>query len=492
MRRALAFNAYQEDLQRDLMRLLYLNGDRTGVIRQYEALRKLLNEEMGVPPMPETRKLYDAIINDNYVVSQPEISAPLAAMSPESNGPTLPFIGREEELAQLGTQLDTGKLILLEGEAGIGKTRLASELISSQTWINPSAVVLQGVAYELEQGLPYQPVLDALRKLLSRADWKSLSAHLDLAPVWITELARLLPELLTQYPEASAPVQPADESRLWEALLQFFHALAKHRKIWLFLDDLHWADSSTAAWLGYLIRHIPSSSLVLLATTRPLEGQTDLIKLLQALKREDRLLRVELSALSASALQKMATALSPAHDEKLSGWLMQNAEGNPFFLTELVRYAHSIGLLKNDGALDLDLFSSTPIIPATIQNLIESRLLRLSEPARDLLHVAAIIGREFDFSLVQQAAGRPEAETLDAIEELQKAHLIQPLQDDKFAFDHSLTMQVALQDMSQARRHSLHRRVAEALEGYPSKGAGSSFRVDRTALHGWQLASACG
>ena len=247
--------------------------------------------------------------------------------------------------------------------------------------------------------------------------------------------------------------------------VQFFRALAQHRKIWLFLDDLHWANSSTAAWLGYLIRHISASSLVLIATTRPLEGQIDLGKLLQALKREDRLLRVELSGLSASALQKIATALSPAHDEELSGWLMQNAEGNPFFLTELVRYAHSIGLLKSDGALDLDLFSSTPIIPATIQNLIESRLLRLSEPARDLLHIAAIIGREFDFSLVQQAAGRPEAETLDAIEELQKAQLMRPLQGDTFAFDHSLTMQVALQDMSQARQHSLHRRVAEALEG---------------------------
>ena len=218
VRRALAFNAYQEDLQRDLMRLLYLNGDRTGVIRQYEALRKLLDEEMGVPPMPETRKLYDAIINDNYVVSQPEVNAPIAAMRPESSEPALPFIGREEELARLRTQLDTGKLILLEGEAGIGKTRLAWELISSQTRHDPFALVLQGVAYELEQGLPYQPILDALRKLLGRADWKSLSAQLDLAPIWITELARLLPELLTQFPETPAPVQPADEARLWEAL----------------------------------------------------------------------------------------------------------------------------------------------------------------------------------------------------------------------------------------------------------------------------------
>ncbi len=504
MGRALAFNAYQEDLQRDQMRLLYLNGDRAGVIRQYQALRKLLDEEMGVPPMPETRKLYDAIISDEYAIPQPEARPPTVAVHSEAGEPALPFIGREGEMEKLRTQLDDGKFILLEGEPGIGKTRMALELINSQTRKGRPALVMQGVAYELEQGLPYQPVLDALRKLMGRADWDSLSAHLDLAPIWVTELARLLPELLTQYPDIPAPPQPADEARLWEALLQLFRALARRGRVWLFLDDLQWADAATTAWLGYLIRHIPASSLVLLATSRPLERQADLIRLLQALKREGRLLSVELSALNASAMQKMATALSPEHEEQLSGWLMQNAEGNPFFLTELVRYAYNIGLLKKDGALDLDLFSSTPVIPATIQNLIESRLLRLSESARDLLHIAAIIGREFDFELVQRAAARAEADTLDAIEELQAVHLIRPLPGDKFAFDHSLTMQVVLQDMSQARQHSLHRRVAEALEAihqkeldpvsgliarhfmdgnYPTRAADYAFRAGRFAAN---------
>ncbi len=464
MRKALAFNAFQEDLQRDLMRLLYLNGDRAGVIRHYDSLCKLLDEELGVPPMPDTRSLYDALINETFVLPPAEgITQTSPTHSPAVQS-LLPFTGRKAELETLESQLGSGKLILLEGEPGIGKTRLVSELIASRLREYGSALAMQGVAYELEQGLPYQPILDALRSLLARPDWKRLSAQLGLEPVWLTELGRLLPELLAQYPEIPLPAQPADEARLWESLLQFFRALSGRGNVYLFLDDLHWADAATLGWLGYLIRHASSPGLVLLATSRPMEGLTDLTRLLQALKREDRLVHLQLSTLNESAMQEMAAILSPDHEKQLLGWMVENAEGNPFFLTELVRYAYGIGLLKKDGALDAELSGSSPVIPATIQNLIESRLMRLTEHARELLHLAAIMGREFDFELLQRTSSLPEFDILDAIEELENAHLIRPLESEKFAFDHSLTMQVALQDMSQARRHSLHRRIAETLE----------------------------
>ncbi|HLO18295.1 MAG TPA: AAA family ATPase, partial [Anaerolineales bacterium] len=466
MRRALVFNPFQEELQRDLMRLLYLNGDRAGMIRQYEALRKLLDEELGVPPMPETRSLYDAIISDTF--TPPAKSAAPSLLKTPTDKSILPFIGREEELEVLKSQLGSGKLILLEGEPGIGKTRLVSEFVASQFSSKRPAVVLQGAAHELEQILPYQPIVEALRGLFARGEWKALSMQLDLEQVWLTELARLLPELLTYFPHVPAPMQPAQESRLWEALLQFFRALSRRASIWLFLDDLHWADTSTILWLGYLIRHT-SASITVIATTRPVEGQSNLSQLLHALKREDRLVHLQLSVLSSLAMQEMATVLSPKYEDQLSDWLIENGEGNPFFLTELIRYAREIGLLKKDGTLDADLFNTSPVLPATIQNLIESRLLRLSENARQILHIAAIIGQEFDFDLVQRVASLPESDTLDAIEELQATHLIRSLQNDKLAFDHSLTMQVSLQDMSATRQRSFHRRVAEALEAIHHK-----------------------
>lgn len=463
-RRALAFNSFQEDLQRDVMRLLYLNGDRSGVIRQYESLRKSLDEELGVPPMPETRVLYDSLINDTFVPVPVETTSTFSATIISSKKPLLPLLGRDAELETLQSQLGSGKLILLEGEPGIGKTRLVSELIKSQTQGPASVFVLQGTSYELEQGLPYQPIVDALRNLLAHSDGKTLAGRLNIELIWLTELTRLLPELLTQLPAIPPSTQPADERRLWEALHQFIRALTEHGEVWLFLDDLHWADAATIALLGYLIRNISSPSFHLLATSRPLEKQVDLIKLLQVLNREDRLVKIRLSVLPESVMQQMAVVLSQKHNEQLSGWLIKNAEGNPFFVTELVRYAQRIGLLKKDGSLDLELLDLSPAVPVTIQNLIESRLLKLSENARHILHIAAIIGREFDFELARQVSSFSETDTLDAVEELQAAHLIKPLLDDKFIFDHSLTMQVALSNMNDTRRRFLHRRVAETLE----------------------------
>lgn len=463
-RRALAFNPFQEDIQRDVMRLLYLNGDRAGVIRQYEALRNLLDEEMGVPPMPETRNLYDALINDTFVSAPVAVSVQTSASIPETTKPTLPFIGRESELETLKRSLDSGKLILLEGEPGIGKTRLVSELIASQTQTKKSVVVLKGVAYELEQTLPYQPIVDALRGLFSRPEWKSIASQLDLEPIWLAELARLLPELLTYFPHLPAPVQFVDESRLWESLLQFFRALSRQSTVWLFIDDLHWADTSTVGWLGYFIRHISALPCNVLATVRPISEQTNLTKLLHALRRNDQLAHLPVSELPASAMQKIAVAFNPAQNQLLSNWLVENAEGNPFFITEIIRYAFEVGLLKTDGTLDAELFKTSPILPPTIQNLIESRIMRLSETARHILHLAAVIGREFDLELVQRVAGETEVKTLDAIEELQAAQLIRTLAGGTFAFDHSLTMQVTLKDMSDARRFAHHRQVGETLE----------------------------
>jgi DNA-binding SARP family transcriptional activator len=471
-RRALAFNPFQEDLQRDVMRLLYLNGDRAGVIRQYDALRKILDEELGVPPMPETRALYDALINDTFVPARSEPAPPASPTDTAGDPSLLPFLGREMEMEVLKGQLGSGRLILLEGEPGIGKTRLLSELVAAGARARGPILVLQGISYELEQGLPYQPVVDALRRLLARPDGESLFAQLELDPVWLTELSRLLPELPARFPHIRAPVPPADEPRLWEALLQFFSGLARLREVWILLDDLHWADAATIVWLGYLMRRGSSPSLNVLAASRPLEDQATLIKLLQALQREDRLARVPLSLLPEAAMEKMAAALSQEQGQALSGWLIRNTEGNPFFLTELVRYAYGIGLLKQDGGLDLEILCLSPAIPATIQNLVVSRLLKRSDQAKGILHIAAIIGRQFDFALLKQVSSLSEAQALDAIEELQAAHLIAPLPDDQFAFDHSLTMEVALSDMSAARRHSLHRRVAEALESIHASDPG--------------------
>jgi DNA-binding SARP family transcriptional activator len=477
--RALAFDSLQEDLQRDAIRLHYLDGDRAGAIRRYDALRKLLDEEMGVPPMAETRALYDAIITDKLPQPMLEVRSQrsevrrvpsdLRPLTPDIQ--SLPFIGRAAELSALRALMASGKLALIEGEPGLGKTRLAEEFIRGT-----DALALSGTARELEQTLPYQPVMEALRNLPARADWPALRAALQsgLLPVWLAECARLLPELAPDNLQSliSGPPSPADESRLWEGLHQLLHALARQRPVILFLDDLHWADASTLALLGYLTRRSRGEAgafpILFVGATRPFAPRSPLAVLVQTLIREDRLTRLPLARLARADIAALVAHLCPASADPLADWLARLSEGNPYILAELVRHARAANILREDGTLDATALSASPIVPQSVYALIQSRLSRLSDAARRMLDAAVAVGREFESDIAARAAALSESAALDALDELRAAGLIYPDRDDPrgrlHIFDHTLTMEVAYREVGEARHRHLHRRVAEAME----------------------------
>jgi DNA-binding SARP family transcriptional activator len=470
--RALAFDALQEDLQREAIRLLYLSGDRPAAIRRYDQLRKLLDDELGMPPMAETRMLYDEILADALSktadrsqrppVGRPQTAAirfPISDLRPPTSE-ALPFAGRAAEMQQLRewSARAVRPLVLIEGEAGIGKTRLAAEFIHTG-----DSIALAGAAHELEQALPYQPIIEALRGLVSRAEWPALRAVLQssLPAVWLAEVARLLPEL-----DVRAGTT-ADESRLWEGLHQFLRALARQRPVVVFLDDLHWADASTLALLGYLARQTARAPVFLLATTRPITARSTLGTLLQSLTREGRLERLALARLSAHEVSTFARHLSAQYAPPLAEWLMRHSEGNPYMLAELIRHAREMNLLGSGGVLNLTMLASAPSVPQTVYSLIQSRLAKLSDAARRVLDVAVAVGREFDFDVVVRAAGLSESAALDALDELRDARLILPATGTRYTFDHTLTMEVAYRETGEPRHRLWHRRVAEALEATP-------------------------
>ncbi len=466
--RALSFDPLQEDVQRSALRVHYLAGDRTGAIRRYEALRKLLDDELGIPPMAETRRLYDEIIRDQ-LIRNPEsgIRTPLvdkkqpATSSPQlAASSNLPFTGREAELKKMTEAAAARQLALIEGEPGIGKTRLATEFLRA-----PAALVLRGAAHELEHALPYQPFIDALRSLFAAPGWSSLQAQLSLPAVWWQELARLVPEIM---PQSVTPA--ADESRLWEGVHQFLLALARVQPITVFIDDVQWADGSTLGLLGYLARATASSSraapIVLVAASRPIEPRTPLAVLVQTLTREGRVLRLLLDRLSSSETSALAQQLSPAFAYPLTDWLMQQSEGNPYILSELITHARDHGILQPDGIVNLNALSASPVVPSSIYSLIQARLLHLSDPARRILDAAVAMGRVFEFEVVARAAALSENAALDALDELRAARLIEPQGSGglSYTFDHSLTMEVAYREVGEPRHRMLHRRVAEAME----------------------------
>jgi len=471
LERALAFDPLQESAQRAALRVQYFAGDRAGAIRRFEQFQKALDDEMGVPPMPETRALYDAIITDAlprgetrptnappFVVAN--AVAPRAPVESSNDASLLPFVGRSAEWRAIQDAARAGKLIWLQGEPGIGKTRLAQEFIRA---MSDQPLALRGTAHELESALPYQPWLEALRGGLAQIEPETARAAPPLAPVWREELARLLPELdapLTKTP----PVELlTGEARVWEAFHQMFRLLARKRRVIILLDEMHWADAATLGLLGYLAQRLDSDALTLLVTARPVASTTKAAILIQTLEHTEKIARLELAALSPDELAIIARKLYPARSEFLTQWLVEHTEGNPFFVNELVRYADCDAARASDGELDARVWTDAPLLTPTIQNLIESRLARLSEKARRVITIAAVIGREFDFALAQRVAGLSEDDMLDALDALRASGLIIAASGARLTFDHTLTMQATRQAMGAPRAKLLHRRVADAL-----------------------------
>lgn len=500
--KALAIDPFQEDLQRHALRLHYYAGDRAGAIRRYEEFTRLLEHEMGVEPMAETHALYHEIISGTLVtpaqtsvaaspaveivqpitplppippvpapvvpppsITMPFTPTPRALESTAPSGP--PFTGRINEMQQLIALRNSHQLVLVEGEAGMGKTRLVETYIT-QRQIKPDTLppplVLIGRARQLESRLPYQPLIEALRALMANAAWPSLRQRINLPTLWWQELARLLPEAVDDAPTTT--LRTPDESRLWEGVFQLLAALSQQQPLILFIDDLHWADVATLGLLGYLVRQAAVAQLPInfLATSHPPQPGSEVSVLLQTLMREELLSRIHLDRLDADAVMTLACWLSPNYGYPLGNWLYRSSEGIPFVLAELVRYIRDQKILLPDSSVNLSLLPSTPVVPPTVYTLIQSRLLALSDAARRVLDAAVAVGREFEFEVVGRAAALSDSATLDALDELRQARLITVIDQRRFAFDHALIMEVAWREFGELRHRLLHRRVAAALE----------------------------
>jgi DNA-binding SARP family transcriptional activator len=476
--RALALNPLQEDLQREAIRLLYLAGDRPGAILRYDDLRRLLDEEMGVPPMVETRRLYDAILTDR--IAPPAIKATLpvrqagqrSIQKTASEENEIPFTGRNTELAILQQLAQSNVFMLIEGEPGVGKTRLAEEFLDGVV-----DVALVGRCRELEQTVPYLPMIDAIRQLLRHPSWSGLQASLchDVPDIWRGEVARLLPELSDAL-GVEVSLRTAEEARLWEGIRQFLTSLARQKSIGLLIDDLHWADASTLGLLGYLARQVGEPPIRLLATIRPAAPRQAVVALLQSLTRENRVARLPLGRLSPEDIQVIAEKLSMSNAQPLAEWLYRFSEGNAYFIVELIRHVRQTGLLSQDGVLSLSALPVETVVPQSIYALIQSRLAKLSEGARRVLDAAVAQGREFEFEIVAQASGLSEDAALDGLDELQAGGLVRLVEGNMLRFDHTLTMEVAYREVGELRHRLLHRRVAEAMENqyrdHPEQAAG--------------------
>lgn len=470
IRQALEMEPLTEDLHRQRMALLYLAGDRVGAIEAYEGLRDLLGRELGVEPMAETEALRQAILEGRMLADAPSLRTVPAPQGFQDHP-----LGREAEAKVLQALWEEaaggrGRLALLGGEAGVGKSHLVRHF--AQQVNRQGGLALMAECYEFEQSLPFQGLVEMLGPVAN------LLRNTDLAPVHRAALAHLSPELLgaTSGPPRSPDGPPSRQrGRLFEALFQAVQALARHQPILLLVEDAHWASGSTLDWLLYISSRLQARRVLVVVTYRTDElGLTHgLARLARRQGRAGAVVQVPLWPLSKAAHRALVAALSglPAQQaDPLADRLFADSLGNPFFLHELIRGLLENGDLTYQGGrwrgpfVDSHGEADVPL-PDTLRGAILARVERLTEAARMFLRVAAVAGRIFPYEVVREAGGWREEIALAALEELLlRGFLRQADGQAEIAFTHHLVREVVYDDLPVPRRRAIHRRMAAATQ----------------------------
>lgn len=439
-----------EAAYRSLMRLQALAGNRAGALRTYHACTARLQRELGVAPAPATQEAYQQLLKlEDLPVT------PLPAR--------VPLVGRETSWALLRSWWERATrrhapLALIKGEAGIGKTRLAEELLD---WAAQQGITtLSATCYAASGSLPYAPVADWLRK-----DGMQQTLN-GLAERWQREVARVLPELLVEQPDLKPP-EPITEH--WQQQ-HFYTALATavlsaSQPMLLFIDNLQWCDPDTLAWLSFLLHYDTGERYLLLGAARVGEVAADhpLSTLCRELRQDGRFVECDLDRLDAETTATLAAQVTGyTLDAVRATQLFAETEGVPLFVVEMAR----AGLPEAARAsiVPAGQSSSGVVLPSKVLGVIEERLANLSPAAQDLTALASAIGRFFTFDLLAAASEEPETVLVQALDELWQLRIIREQGAEAYDFSHDKIRRVAYTSLSNARRRWLHGHVASALE----------------------------
>src|SRR2546423_1820097 len=386
-------------------------------------------------------------------------------------------IGRTAELTALHLLLERaksgkGQVVLLSGEAGIGKSRLAAEAKTDAT--AQGFLLLQAQCFPTDRSCPYAPLLELLRSHFATSSPEQVAAEMGSLA---SALSPLLPDLLP-LPSALSPLPPPDpeqeKRRLFAALAQLFLRQATQQPALLIVEDLHWSDQTSLDFLHYLARRCPASPLLVLLTYRSDEVHPSLSHFLAQLDRERLAQECALAPLTRSEVSAMMYAIfalrrsvftvpSLAQGELLDA-MYTLTEGNPFFIEELLKSLIEAGdiLYKNGRWQRKELRELH--IPRSVQDAVELRTAHLSEGARQGLNLAAVAGRHFEFALLQTLTQHDEAQLLRLLKELIAAQLLVEQSAEQFAFRHALTRQAVYTQLLARERKALHRAIAETFE----------------------------
>ncbi|MDQ2997038.1 MAG: AAA family ATPase, partial [Chloroflexota bacterium] len=461
--RLLQVDPLEEETYVCLMRLHALNNDRASALRAYHQCVTMLQRELDLEPGLKVSAAYKQLLH----LDTQELS-PAVWTSPVSGSARL--IGRHPEWEQLRAAWQRALggcalVALITGEAGIGKTRLAEELLG---WAGQQGIATARTrTYAAEGRLSYTSIAEWLRS-------SAISPALDqLDRVWLREIARLLPELVTRYRDLSHPgslTEHWQRQRFFEALVR--GVLAVNSPLVLQIDDLQWCDQETLEWLHFLVRFAPNAKLLILATARVEEMHTNaaLTVLLRSLRSMGQLIELPLAPLDAAEISKLATSIG-GREPDIAGalHLFRETEGNPLFVVEIMRAQLGSAVRTAERGRHAPLagpqhLNASPALPPKVYAVIAGRLTQLSPPAYELAGVAATIGRAFTVAVLADAYGKDEDSFVNALDELWQRRIIREHDANTYDFSHDKLREVAYIELSPIQRRKLHRRVAQALE----------------------------
>ncbi len=485
LQRLLALIPWSERAHRQLMFCYALAGRRADALAQYERCRRTLRDEFGTDPLPETIELYEWV-RDPQRFRQALQQTVIASVSTSLRAPPpIPFLGRGEEHAWLLAQWETrgSGLTLVEGTAGVGKTRLVEEVLRHLS--GRGVPVLRGRCHQFGSSISFQPITDALRTHLHLHP----QALVPLEPVWLSELSLLLPEVRALYPQVSPPVpierSASAQQRLFEAVAQALLALADPALV-LFLDDTQWADPDTVDMLRYLLHRLEGMNIWFVAAYRreEMDPGHPFLLLRRNLGRERRAFVLQLKPLSEETVRRMLGGLPGLPGDQvqvLGDYLHTRSRGNPFILIETLRDLVDRAILReedNGWRMDMRwlreiLNDSLPgmeghnSVPPAVAQMILDRVDRLSPQERSLLELIAVLGEPFTRERLHALAEAPSREVDAILSTWVSRGLVSMLTDDRptpYDFAHPLIREAVYGHLSRTERRSLHGWIAAALE----------------------------
>ena len=464
-----AAHPFRERLCGQLMLALYRSGRQAEALDSYKKARRALAEDLGLEPSEALKALQKAILTHDATLDRPsrvEDDAPTEEGS--ADGGAAAFVGRHGELRQLRAGLDDalagrGRLFLISGEPGIGKSRLAEEFAGHAR--RREALVLVGRCWEAGGAPAFWPFVQALRSCVRDRDPDLLRRQLGSGA---SELAQLLPELRELFPDLPVAVTSEPEAarfRLFDATASFLRNASDTQPLVFVLDDLHAADTPSLLLLRFIARELAESRVLLLAAYRDVDPtlQGPLSATLAELSRESLTRHLSLSGLReqdvASFIEQITRVVPPKHAVTA---IHQATEGNPLFVGEIVR------LLVTEGEL-AEIVSERAwqlTVPEGVKAVIRRRLRHLSGECKLVLDLASVLGREFRIDALAQAAGVEGDVLLDALDGAARERIITdvPGLQGRLRFAHALIRDTLIDELTPGRRAQLHRRVGEALE----------------------------